>query len=335
MHFVAGLDDFAEMRVGPVPLRGRGHRGGRRLRARRRQTRRRPCCTSVRAWPMGGPTCTTPGGPARRCSTSWATTRPTTRVYDAPLQSDIASIASALEGWQCRSETPDAVAGDVAARARRGVGPTGSGRDAGPPLGRLVGRGRRRPVVVADRRRAPPPRRPAESDARARARASAHASLRAPRGRRGDERRALATRPARRERHGLSRHLRDVPGHRRSWRGDREPRAPLLPQRVRDQPARRPRGPHPHRCPSSPWAFFAYPNVASRLVASGCEVLHLAPPGTDTMSRAARAHRRSRRRDDGDASSRRGAGGAHGAAQPAQPRRRDRRDAARGRRRRR
>ncbi len=46
-------------------------------------------------------------------------------VYDAPLQSDIESLASALDGWYLRSSAPDALATDVVQALRGAYGPPG------------------------------------------------------------------------------------------------------------------------------------------------------------------------------------------------------------------
>jgi acetolactate synthase I/II/III large subunit len=46
-------------------------------------------------------------------------------ALDAPLQSDIGALASALEGWYRRSENADDVAGDVAAAIEAAMGPPG------------------------------------------------------------------------------------------------------------------------------------------------------------------------------------------------------------------
>ncbi|MHB1087780.1 MAG: acetolactate synthase large subunit [Acidimicrobiales bacterium] len=45
--------------------------------------------------------------------------------FDAPLQSDILSVASALEGWQRRTTRPDNVAGDTADAVAAALGPPG------------------------------------------------------------------------------------------------------------------------------------------------------------------------------------------------------------------
>ena len=92
MHFVAALDDVTELARRARPLRGRGHRGGRRLRPDRPAGRRPPCSTSARGWATAWPTSTTPGGPTARCSTSSATT-PSPPAPRRPLQSDIVTVA--------------------------------------------------------------------------------------------------------------------------------------------------------------------------------------------------------------------------------------------------
>jgi hypothetical protein len=66
MHFVAALDDVPAMRGILTVTPG--------------SPAARPplCCISGRDWVMDWPTCTTPAEPARRWSTLWATTPPTT-----------------------------------------------------------------------------------------------------------------------------------------------------------------------------------------------------------------------------------------------------------------
>ena len=47
------------------------------------------------------------------------------KQYDAPLESDIDAIASAVSGWTRRSMTPDAVASDTAEAVYEAMGPPG------------------------------------------------------------------------------------------------------------------------------------------------------------------------------------------------------------------
>ena len=58
--------------------------------------------------------------------------------YDAPLQSDIASIAGAVSGWYRSTARADDVAADAADAVAAALGPAGLRGHAGPPGGRLV-----------------------------------------------------------------------------------------------------------------------------------------------------------------------------------------------------
>ena len=86
MHFVAGLDDAREMRAILCLFEGVAHRGRRRLRDGCAARRRRRCCTSVPVSPTVGRTCTTLVARECPCSTSWATTRPTTPSTTPPCR---------------------------------------------------------------------------------------------------------------------------------------------------------------------------------------------------------------------------------------------------------
>ena len=149
MHFVAALDDVPEMRGGAHPLRGRGHRRRRRVRAHGRPPRRDAAAPRARAWATAWPTCTTPAAAGRRWSTSSATTR--------------ARTSGSTRRWSPTStRSPARSRAGCAARCRRPTSPPTPPRpsrprrrarlhrDADPAGRRLVG-GRRR----AGRRRRP------------------------------------------------------------------------------------------------------------------------------------------------------------------------------------
>ena len=122
---MSALDDAARVARRALPVRGRGHRRGRRVRPHGRAGPRRRCCTSARASPTGGRTCTTPAARARRWSTSSATTPATTSGFDAPLESDIDALAGAVSaGCAVRTARATSWAGRRR-RDRRGVDPAG------------------------------------------------------------------------------------------------------------------------------------------------------------------------------------------------------------------
>ena len=139
----------------PVPLRGSGHRRRRRLRPGGRTSRGHAAAPRTRDSATGWPTCTMPGGPARRSSTSWATTPRTTLATTRRSQSDIASIAGTVSGWYRSTARADDVAGDAADAVAAAIGPPGLCRHPGLAGGRLVVRvvDRSMPAAAASRRR--------------------------------------------------------------------------------------------------------------------------------------------------------------------------------------
>jgi acetolactate synthase-1/2/3 large subunit len=124
MHFVAGLDDFADMR-GVLCLFEGVATGAADGYAR---VTKRPAATLLHLGPG--------------LANGWANLHNARRArvpivnivgdhatyhapYDAPLQSDIASLASGLEGWQRRSLRADDIASDTADAIRAAYGPPG------------------------------------------------------------------------------------------------------------------------------------------------------------------------------------------------------------------
>jgi acetolactate synthase-1/2/3 large subunit len=124
MHFVAGLDDFPEMR-GVLCLFEGVATGAADGYAR---VTKRPAATLLHLGPG--------------LANGWANLHNARRArvpivnivgdhatyhaqYDAPLQSDIASLVSGLEGWQRRTTHADGVAQDTADAVRAAYGPPG------------------------------------------------------------------------------------------------------------------------------------------------------------------------------------------------------------------
>ncbi len=73
----------------------------------------RCCCIWVRGWVTGWPTCTTRGARTCRWWSSSEITPPTTRSYDAPLESDIDALAGTVSGWVRRSARTADVGADA------------------------------------------------------------------------------------------------------------------------------------------------------------------------------------------------------------------------------
>jgi acetolactate synthase-1/2/3 large subunit len=124
MHFVAGLDDFPDMR-GVLCLFEGVATGAADGYAR---VTKRPAATLLHLGPG--------------LANGWANLHNARRArvplinivgdhatyharYDAPLQSDIAALATALEGWQRRSASSDDIARDTADAVRAAYGPPG------------------------------------------------------------------------------------------------------------------------------------------------------------------------------------------------------------------
>ena len=189
--------------------------------------------------------------------------------YDAPLHTDIAAVASALNGWYRRARADD-VAGD-AADAIAAVGPPGSDRHAGAACGRVV-------VATPDRRAGvlvSRPSVPRSPTARFETSPSpAHQAGRvAPRGTR-----AAPARPRRRG--GIAaatgcRVLHETFPAVIDRGADVPARAPQLPRGDRPLAARRRRGPGARRCRLA-GQLLRLPEPAVNLVPDGCKVVTLA-----------------------------------------------------------
>ena len=122
MHFVAGLDDFAEMRAILCLFEGvaTGAADG------FARVSGSPASTLLHLGPglANGWANLHNARRARSPIVNIVGDHATTHVrYDAPLQSDIASVASALEGWFRRTTSPNDVAGDTAAAIAAAYGP--------------------------------------------------------------------------------------------------------------------------------------------------------------------------------------------------------------------
>ena len=219
MHFVAALDDGARDARRAVPVRGRGDRRRRRLRAHGRPAGGHAAAPRARAWATGWPTCTTPAGPRTPVVNIVGDHATYHKRYDAPLESDIETRWPAT----CR-------AGCARRRAPTTSPPTRPTpwrpRAARPaqvatlilPGRRVVGRRRRaaRPPAAAS---AAPPVARRRSIARRPQGAARRASRRHParRGRRCASRPSVAaSRDRRRDRRAAAR--RDVPGPARARR---------------------------------------------------------------------------------------------------------------------
>ena len=138
MHFVAALDDVPAMRGVLLPLRGRGHRRGRRLRAGGRAAGGHAAAPRPRTRQRAGQPPQRPARPDARSSTSWATTPRTTPATTRRSQSDIASIAGPVSGWYRSTARADDVAGDAADAVAAALGSAGLRGHAGPAGGRVV-----------------------------------------------------------------------------------------------------------------------------------------------------------------------------------------------------
>jgi acetolactate synthase-1/2/3 large subunit len=200
-------------------------------------------------------------------------------ALDAPLQSDLAALARALEGWVGRATSPDGVPDAVAAALYAALGPPGRVATLALPAdvswGQLADAPASWPVVE----------RPAAARADAHALEHAARRLRAGRGailvggeacREG----ALDDAAAAAAATGASLLVETFPAVLERGRGRVEPeRLIYLSEFAQAQLA-------PFETlvlvgAEEPVGFFAYPDVASRLVAEGCEVVALAPPGVD------------------------------------------------------
>ena len=299
MHFVAALDRKPRDALRARPVRGRGHRRGRRLRAHGRQAGRDAAAPRARASPTAWPTCTTRGAPARRSSTSSATTPPITSRYDAPLTTDIEALARPMSHWvQPRRDGRRRVG--ARRRGRRSARATAAGphRDADPAGRRRLGRDRTAPL----RRRGRAAAR-AASGADRDARRGAGAAQRPPHACCCWPATALRERGARRWRP----HRRRPPA-RGCWRSSPNARIERGAGRVADRPrALRGRPGAGGASPTSthvilvgakaPVAFFAYPGQAEQHAAAGLRGDRDWPRPSDDLGAAlAGAGRRARHR---------------------------------------
>ena len=232
-----------------LPVRGCGHRRGRRLRAHAPDGRRRRCSTWARASATAWPTCTTPGGPAPRSSTSSATTPPITPATTRRCSRTSRPSPAPSRAGTAQSPGADDVAADARRRRRR---PRTGRRAASPrwscPADVSWSESRDGPVPAAARAPSEPlvagrhGRRGGQGAALRRARGAA------PRRRRAARRRAACRQPGRRH-DGRRAARRDLPRQPRAWRGHPRRGAPGLLRRDGAGPARRRPPPDPGRAP--------------------------------------------------------------------------------------
>ena len=149
--------------------------------------------------------------------------------YDAPLQSDIASIASALNGWQCRATSADDVALDAARAIGAAYGPPGRVATLILPADASWGELHTIPQSwpLAERERPAPHRRRRTSPG---ARLLEDQAFGHPARQWRRRRRPARTRPPGRRGDRFARDHRDVPGDHGPGRRRREPRATDLRQ---------------------------------------------------------------------------------------------------------
>ncbi len=200
--------------------------------------------------------------------------------FDAPLQSDIAAVAAALGGWHRRCERPDDVAGDAADAIGAAYGPPGAVATLILPADASWGELSAAPDAWPVARRASA----AAPDERDVARATE--LLRS-------KRAALYVGGSALDTHqlGLAQRIAQATGARVIMEtfpsivdrgaGVASPErliylSEFAISQLRDLEALVLIG------TTAPVGFFAYPNVASQLVGDGCELLNVAPPGTDT-----------------------------------------------------
>ena len=220
-----------------APLRGGGHRRGRRLRPRWPGARRPRCCTSGPASATASPTCTTPGGPAR----------PVVNIvgdhatYHRPLRRAAPVGHRAPRRRRSRAGTARPPGPTTGRRRRRRRGRRArAARAAWPPWSsRPTCRGRRRRPGPARRGRAAG-RRPVPADTVEEVGARPCARASRPRSSSADARSGrgalhAASRVAARHRGQAAR--RDLPGPPRARRGRPGGRAAGLPGRVGPGPA--------------------------------------------------------------------------------------------------
>jgi acetolactate synthase-1/2/3 large subunit len=202
--------------------------------------------------------------------------------YDAPLQSDIAAIASAVSGWQRRCARADDVAGDAAAAVAAAYGPPAQVATLVLPADTSWGAVSEVPGAwpLASQRAAPCAA-GADIDRAVAALRAGNAALFIGGDALGREGLTLATRIGaatgarvisetfpRNQAHGSG-----VPTPERLYY-----LSEMAINQLKDLATIVLVG------ATEPVGFFAYPAVASRLVAEGCEVLAPAPPGTDAIN---------------------------------------------------
>jgi acetolactate synthase-1/2/3 large subunit len=200
--------------------------------------------------------------------------------FDAPLQSDIAAVAAGLDGWHRRCERPDDVARDAADAIGVAYGPPGAVATLILPADASWGELSAAPDAwpLARRARATAP------DERDVARATELLS---------SKRTALYVGGSALDAHqlGLAQRIGQATGARVIMEtfpsivdrgaGVASPErliylSEFAISQLRDLDALVLIG------TTAPVGFFAYPTVASQLVGDGCELLNVAPPGTDT-----------------------------------------------------
>ena len=202
--------------------------------------------------------------------------------YDAPLQSDISSIAAALQSWQRRTLSANAVASDAAAAIAASFGPPGQVATLILPADASWGTVDEPPTTWPTASR-PAPISVDEHDV-----ARALELLRTKRtalfvggGAVRGEQLALAQRVA--QASGARVVMETFPAIMDRGSGVASPErliylSEFAISQLADLDALVLIG------ATTPVGFFAYPDVASELVAPGCEVVNLAPPGSDTAA---------------------------------------------------
>ena len=279
MHFVAGLDDFPEMR-GVLCLFEGVATGAADGYAR---VTKRPAATLLHLGPG--------------LANGWANLHNARRArvpivnivgdhatyhaqYDAPLQSDITALASALQGWQRRSVRADDIASDTADAVRAAFGPPGQVATLILPAdvswNEVTTVPGQWPLAVRESEMAPDATELARTVERLRSKRVAlfvgGSALSAPQ-------LALAQRVATQTSAKVI--LETFPTIMDHGRGITSPErliyfAEFASAQLKDVEALILIGAR------EPVSFFAYPDVASVITPEGCEVITLCPPGTDT-----------------------------------------------------
>ena len=212
--------------------------------------------------------------------------------YDAPLQSDIASIAGAVSGWYRSTRSGRRRGGGRGRRGGRGDGPTRVRRHARPARRRVVVRVVDGPVPAAARRAAHGGAgRHGRRGRQGAALGRAHGAP--PRRQRAARRRVARGQPGRR-RHGRRALGRDVPGQPRARRGHPGRGAARLLRRDGAGPARWRAPPDPRRHDLA-GLVLRLPGQGQRPRARGLHGAHAGPPGRGRDRRARGAGRGGRR----------------------------------------